>query len=199
MRPIVASRLGAGCREGVAEIPWRRSDDKASGMNPDPGRSDPRRHPRIGALAARSPSSMPTGTTGRLARRHRAPVFPRSAVKVLQALPLVASGAAEQLGLGDAELAVACASHNGEPEHTAVVARMLAPRRARRRRPRVRRALAVSRADPAADGRGRRRAERAAQQLLGQARRLPLRRLPHGGRRRPAPLRPRLRRRRSIR
>ena len=54
------------------------------------------------------------------------PVFPRSAVKVLQALPLVASGAADQLGLSDEELAVACASHNGEPEHTAVVARMLA-------------------------------------------------------------------------
>jgi L-asparaginase II len=54
------------------------------------------------------------------------PVFPRSAVKVLQALPLVASGAAEQLGLDDEELAVACASHNGEPAHTAVVARALA-------------------------------------------------------------------------
>jgi L-asparaginase II len=54
------------------------------------------------------------------------PIFPRSAVKVLQALPLVASGAADALGLGDEELAVACASHNGEPEHVAVVARMLA-------------------------------------------------------------------------
>ena len=54
------------------------------------------------------------------------PVFPRSAVKVLQALPLVASGAADRLGLGDEELAVACASHNGEPGHTTVVARMLA-------------------------------------------------------------------------
>ena len=54
------------------------------------------------------------------------PVFPRSAVKVLQALPLVASGAADHLGLGDEELAVACASHNGEPRHTEVVAGMLA-------------------------------------------------------------------------
>jgi L-asparaginase II len=53
------------------------------------------------------------------------PIFPRSAVKVLQALPLVASGAADALGLSDEELAIACASHNGEPEHTAVVARML--------------------------------------------------------------------------
>jgi L-asparaginase II len=54
------------------------------------------------------------------------PVFGRSAVKVLQALPLVASGAADQLGLLDEELALACASHSGEPAHTAVAARMLA-------------------------------------------------------------------------
>ena len=54
------------------------------------------------------------------------PIFPRSAVKVLQALPLVASGAADELALSDEELAIACASHKGEPEHTAVVARMLA-------------------------------------------------------------------------
>jgi L-asparaginase II len=53
-------------------------------------------------------------------------VFPRSAVKVLQAIPLVESGAAERLELDDEELAIACASHNGEPEHVAVVARMLA-------------------------------------------------------------------------
>jgi len=54
------------------------------------------------------------------------PVFPRSAVKVLQALPLVASGAAEALGLDDAELALACASHNGEEAHVATAAGMLA-------------------------------------------------------------------------
>ena len=54
------------------------------------------------------------------------PVFPRSAVKVLQALPLVASGAAEQLQLGDAELALACASHRGEPLHASTAATMLA-------------------------------------------------------------------------
>ena len=53
------------------------------------------------------------------------PIFPRSAVKVLQAIPLVESGAADLLALDDEELAVACASHNGEPAHTAVVARML--------------------------------------------------------------------------
>jgi L-asparaginase II len=55
---------------------------------------------------------------------HR-PIFPRSAVKVLQALPLVASGAADRLQLSDAELAIACASHNGEPEHVATALGML--------------------------------------------------------------------------
>jgi len=55
-----------------------------------------------------------------------APVFPRSAVKALQALPLIESGAAERYGLGDEELALACASHSGEPGHVAVVERMLA-------------------------------------------------------------------------
>lgn len=54
------------------------------------------------------------------------PIFPRSAVKALQALPLVASGAAERYGLVDEELALACASHNGEPEHVRVAAAMLA-------------------------------------------------------------------------
>jgi len=54
------------------------------------------------------------------------PIFPRSAVKVLQALPLVASGAAERFGLGDAELALACASHGGEPQHAETSLSMLA-------------------------------------------------------------------------
>ena len=54
------------------------------------------------------------------------PVFPRSAVKVLQALPLVASGAADRLGLSDTELALACASHNGEGVHAQTAAAMLA-------------------------------------------------------------------------
>jgi L-asparaginase II len=54
------------------------------------------------------------------------PIFPRSAVKLLQALPLVESGAADRFALTDAELAIACASHNGEPEHVATSAGMLA-------------------------------------------------------------------------
>lgn len=54
------------------------------------------------------------------------PIYPRSAVKALQALPLVASGAAERFGLSDAELAQACASHSGEPAHVATSAGLLA-------------------------------------------------------------------------
>lgn len=54
------------------------------------------------------------------------PIFARSACKVLQALPLLDGGAAEALGLGDEELALACASHGGEPRHVATAAGMLA-------------------------------------------------------------------------
>ncbi|MFB2604324.1 asparaginase, partial [Rhizobium phaseoli] len=55
-----------------------------------------------------------------------AAVFPRSACKAMQALPLVESGAADAYGFGDKELALACASHNGEDEHVALAASMLA-------------------------------------------------------------------------
>ena len=54
------------------------------------------------------------------------PVFPRSAVKPLQALPLVETGAADRFGFGADELAVASASHAGEPAHVALVEHMLA-------------------------------------------------------------------------
>jgi len=54
------------------------------------------------------------------------PVFPRSAVKAIQALPLVESGAADAYGFGDRELALACASHSGEPEHVELAQAMLA-------------------------------------------------------------------------
>ena len=44
-------------------------------------------------------------------------VYPRSALKPLQALPLIESGAADHFDLGDEEIALACASHNSEPFH----------------------------------------------------------------------------------
>lgn len=54
------------------------------------------------------------------------PVFPRSAVKAIQALPLIESGAADAYGFGNRELALACSSHSGEPEHVELAAAMLA-------------------------------------------------------------------------
>ena len=53
------------------------------------------------------------------------PMFPRSAIKAIQALQLVESGAAARYGFGDEELALACASHGGEPEHVSTAERML--------------------------------------------------------------------------
>ncbi len=50
-----------------------------------------------------------------------APVFPRSAIKPLQALALLESGAADAFGLGDDEIALACASHTAEPRHVEIV------------------------------------------------------------------------------
>lgn len=46
-----------------------------------------------------------------------AAVFPRSAFKSLQSLPLVETGAADALHLGEEELALACASHSSEAMH----------------------------------------------------------------------------------
>jgi L-asparaginase II len=46
------------------------------------------------------------------------PTYPRSSLKPIQALPLLESGAAEAFGLGDDAIALACASHSGEPMHT---------------------------------------------------------------------------------
>jgi len=54
------------------------------------------------------------------------PVYARSAIKPIQALALVESGAAEAFELGDAEIALACASHGGEPRHVETVERWLA-------------------------------------------------------------------------
>jgi L-asparaginase II len=53
------------------------------------------------------------------------PVFTRSSLKPFQALPLVEGGAAEAFGLSDEEVALACASHSGEPMHVDRVAAWL--------------------------------------------------------------------------
>ena len=48
-------------------------------------------------------------------------ILPRSAMKMMQALPLVESGAADAAGLCDRRLALACASHKGAAIHTDMV------------------------------------------------------------------------------
>lgn len=53
-------------------------------------------------------------------------VFPRSACKAIQALPLVESGAADAYGFGNQEIALSAASHSGEDAHIALAGAMLA-------------------------------------------------------------------------
>lgn len=54
------------------------------------------------------------------------PTYPRSALKLMQALPLVETGAADAFGFGDMELALACASHSSAPVHVETARAMLA-------------------------------------------------------------------------
>ncbi len=68
-------------------------------------------------------------TSGRVLRSAgdiERPVYPRSAIKSLQALPLIESGAATAFGLSQEEVALACASHQGEARHVEAVAAWLA-------------------------------------------------------------------------
>ena len=54
------------------------------------------------------------------------PVFLRSSAKPFIAAASVRAGVLERFGFGERELAVMCASHNGEPGHVELVASMLA-------------------------------------------------------------------------
>ena len=59
-------------------------------------------------------------TAGKVVRHHgnvESPIFPRSAIKIFQAMPMVESGAADVFKLTPQELALTCASHNGEKKH----------------------------------------------------------------------------------
>ena len=55
-----------------------------------------------------------------------APIYPRSAIKAFQCLPLIESGAADAFGITDEEIALCCGSHYGETEHVRVAKSMLA-------------------------------------------------------------------------
>ena len=52
-------------------------------------------------------------------------IFPRSSCKMIQALPLIESGAADRFGLTPAQLALSCASHQGAALHVDHVSRWL--------------------------------------------------------------------------
>ncbi|MFM8746819.1 MAG: asparaginase [Aestuariivirga sp.] len=75
-----------------------------------------------GAYAVADASGHIVAAEGAIA----ADMFPRSAVKAFQCLPIVESGAAERFGLTDEEIALCCASHNGEPAHLRVARALLA-------------------------------------------------------------------------
>lgn len=55
-----------------------------------------------------------------------ADVYPRSAIKAFQALPVLQSGAADRFGLTPEEIALCCSSHDGEPDHVRVARSILA-------------------------------------------------------------------------
>ena len=52
-------------------------------------------------------------------------VYPRSAIKPLQALALIETGAAKRFAVSAEEIALACASHDGEPEHVSRISAWL--------------------------------------------------------------------------
>jgi L-asparaginase II len=54
-----------------------------------------------------------------------APVFARSTAKPFQAIPLLAAGGDRKFRLGDAEIALLCGSHGGEPRHVKVAMQLL--------------------------------------------------------------------------
>lgn len=69
-----------------------------------------------------------TDRTGRIMYASGDPeafIFARSSMKPIQALPVLESGAADAYGFTAREIAILCASHNGEAEHTETVAAML--------------------------------------------------------------------------
>jgi len=100
----------------------------ASGLTP------PRHAPLAIVVRGEAPESIHYGSVavtdrdGNLlygAGDPQATMFTRSSLKPFQAMPVVASGASAAYGYGDAEIALMCASHSGEPRHVDVVSSML--------------------------------------------------------------------------
>ncbi len=75
-----------------------------------------------GAYVVTDASGKVVRAAGDVAR----PVFPRSAIKSFQCVPLIESGAADHFGITDQEIALCCASHDGDAMHVKVAAAILA-------------------------------------------------------------------------
>lgn len=74
-----------------------------------------------GAYAVVDASGTVVEQAGDVARA----IYPRSAIKAMQALAFVEAGAADAFGFTDPEIALTCASHRGEPEHVTAARSML--------------------------------------------------------------------------
>jgi L-asparaginase II len=74
-----------------------------------------------GAWALSDASGRLIASSGDISR----PIFPRSAIKSMQALAMVTSGSIGKYALTDEELALACASHHGEDVHVSGVTHFL--------------------------------------------------------------------------
>ena len=48
-------------------------------------------------------------------------VYPRSAIKIFQAIPFIESKAYKKFKLSEKQVAISCASHYGEPEHLKIL------------------------------------------------------------------------------
>ncbi len=75
-----------------------------------------------GALAVARPNGELLLSVGDIGK----PIFPRSAIKSMQAIPVIETGAADRYSFGGQEIAISCASHSGTPAHADLSASMLA-------------------------------------------------------------------------
>ena len=74
-----------------------------------------------GAIAVARPNGELQLSIGDVAR----PIYPRSAIKAFQAIPVFETGAADALGYADADIALMCSSHSGTEAHASRAGSML--------------------------------------------------------------------------
>lgn len=123
-----------GKLHGRGALPRRSNHHVRHHMSPDPS-------PDAAGSEAANPLLVEVTRGSQVESRHRAavavvdaagkvalsvgdidrPVYARSAIKSLQAIALVESGAADAFAVSEPELALACASHSGEPRHVEAV------------------------------------------------------------------------------